>query len=151
MITIAAALRKQRSGLTARKPGAPAASCGFSFWCVARLHLWWAVREARKGLPVPGPVCQPACACHPHLTVRGRFETYLEAVMAHSSISVRGPIDTDAAQFLIGQLRAIGVLVVEPPRTAWTSVDELQYRACAAATRARNAATRRQARTGATA
>lgn len=70
-----------------------------------------------------------------------------EAVMAHSSISVRGPIDTDAAQLLIGQLRALGILVAEPPRT-WTAVDDMQYRACALASRVCRKAARRPAKTG---
>lgn len=68
--------------------------------------------------------------------------------MAHSFISVHGPIDTEAAQFLIGLLRSEGVLVVEPPRTSWTSTDECQHQACADSTRDRNAAQRRQARMG---
>jgi len=67
--------------------------------------------------------------------------------MAHNSISLHDPIHTEAAQLLIDSLRAIGVLVVEPPRT-WTAADDMQYRACAAAARVCRKAARRPAKTG---
>ena len=71
----------------------------------------------------------------------------LEAIMAHDSISVHGRTDTAAAQLLIGQLRALGIFVMEPPRP-WTATDDLQYRACVAAARVCRKAAKKPAKTG---
>ena len=47
---------------------------GFIFLCVTRLQLWGAVWDTRKGVPVPGPVRQPARAFHPHLAMRRKVQ-----------------------------------------------------------------------------